>query len=201
MRRELGKWGETLWVFANGLDETPVAKAGYECVIKGVGNSMTTVRDLENDEDVRLVFYVLAESVAERMRHHNLKGRTVQIYIRDKELFSIERQGKLSGYTYVSGFIAKKAMEIFQEKWDWVKPIRSIGVRVTDLVTADSYIQLAMFDDFAKQLKLEALETSIDDIRRRFGHYAIQRGIAMNDQGLNANPVEENIIHPVSYFR
>lgn len=201
LRKVLGKWGETLWVFANGLDETPVSKIGYESVIKGIGNSMTTPRDLLNIKDAKLLIYVLADSVAERLRKHNLKGRTVQIYIRDNSLFGLERQAKLPNCTFASGLIGEKALEIFQANYNWTKPIRSLGVRVTDLVTADSNTQLSLFADYDKQLKLEALETSIDDIRRRFGHYAVQRGLLLTDSALNTNPVEENVIHPISFFR
>ena len=56
---------------------------GEEALIKSVGNSITTPRDLETDEDVQMIFYVLSESVAARMREHGFKCRTVQIHIRD----------------------------------------------------------------------------------------------------------------------
>ena len=48
---------------------------------------------------------------------------------------------------------------------------------------------------------MEKLEYSIDDIRRRFGHYSVQRGLLLTDSRLNSNPIEENVIFPVSYFR
>ncbi len=44
----LGKWGEVLWSFANGYDRSPVVPMGEESIIKSVGNSITTPRDLEN---------------------------------------------------------------------------------------------------------------------------------------------------------
>lgn len=40
----LGVWGETLWNFANGRDESPVARIGAETYVKSVGNSTTTPR-------------------------------------------------------------------------------------------------------------------------------------------------------------
>ena len=55
LKRQLGKWGETLWSFANGMDESPVHEIEYEQTIKGVGNSMTLPRDLhieERDKDL-----------------------------------------------------------------------------------------------------------------------------------------------------
>jgi len=201
LRSLLGKWGEYLWVFANGYDTTPVVKLEEAGVIKGIGNSVTTPRDLETNEDVKLMFYVLAESVAERLRQHNLKGRTVQVHIRDNELKSIERQAKLRKSSFLSGELAEKAFEIFTANWTWQRPIRSIGLRATDLVTADTYTQLSMFDDENKRIKLERMESSIDDIRRRFGHYSVQRAVALTDSKLNCNPIEENIIFPLSYFK
>lgn len=197
----LGKWGEYLWLFANGYDESPVVKLDHTGAIKGIGNSMTTPRDLEDNEDVKIMLYVLSESVAERLRRHNLKGKTVQISIRDNELASIERQAKLSSNSLISREIAEKAFQIFKANWVWQKPIRSIGVRATDLITADSCTQLSLFEDENQRIKQEQLEYSIDNIRRRFGHYSVQRALLLTDGKLNSNPIEENVIFPVSYFR
>ncbi|NLL05851.1 MAG: DNA polymerase IV [Clostridiaceae bacterium] len=201
LKKLLGKWGETLWIFANGLDTVSVMKTDQYSTIKGIGNSMTTPRDLVNNEDVKLLLYVLGESVSERLRKHNFKGSTIQIYIRDKELNSIDRQSKLNFSSCVTSDIADKAFEIFLDNWKWEKPIRSIGVRATDLVTADTYVQLSLFYDEKQKLKEEQLEYSIDEIRKRFGHYSVQRALLLKDKALNANPIEENVIFPVSYFK
>ncbi len=201
LRSLLGKWGDTLWAFSNGMDNSEVIAADFQNTIKGIGNSMTTARDLVNNDDVKLTFYVLAESVAERLRKHNFMGRTIQVYIRDNELGSVERQAKLPNPSCISGEIAAKAFDIFNKNWSWQKPIRSLGIRATDLVTADTHIQLCLFEDQNRRFKQEALEQSIDDLRKRFGHYAIQRALFLKDKALNANPVEDNIIHPVSFFR
>lgn len=201
LKKLLGKWGEYLWTFANGYDSAPVVKLDHTGVIKGIGNSMTTPRDLENNEDVKIMLYVLAESVAERLRRHNFKSKTIQLHVRDNELTSIDRQAKLSSYSFVSREIAEKAYSIFLQNWTWEKPIRSIGVRATDLVTADTCVQLSLFDEENKKIKQDQLEYSVDDVRRRFGHYSVQRAILLTDSKLNSNPIEENVIFPVSYFR
>lgn len=51
LKMRLGKWGEYLWIFANGYDQSNVSLNGAESVIKSVGNSTTTIRDLENRMD------------------------------------------------------------------------------------------------------------------------------------------------------
>lgn len=200
LRMYLGVWGDTLWSFANGLDDAPVRLGGEETMIKSVGNSTTTHRDLINNDDVKLIIFVLAESVAARLRMHGLKCTTVAISVRDKELMSFERQGKLLTPTLVSNDIAQKAYELFMQNYRWNKPIRSIGVRGCDLVTADCHLQLDLFDDC--KIEREDLERTIDKLRRRFGAYSVQRCAMLTDRKLTGfNPKDDHVIHPISYFR
>jgi len=196
----LGVWGETLWHFANGLDSAPVRQTGEESVVKSVGNSTTTPRDLINNQDVKLIIYVLAESVAARLRKHGLKCKTISISVRGNDLISFERQGKALGSTFLSGDIAQKAMELFIENYRWNNPIRSLGVRGSDLVTADGHLQLDLFDN--SNLNAEALAVTVDNLHKRFGHYSIQRCSMLLDRELTGfNPKEDHVIHPVSYFK
>ena len=80
LRSWLGKIGLMLSVFARGEDRTPVNDFGVEAPVRSVGNSTTTPRDLVSDEDVRLVLYLLAESVSERLRENHFEGQVVSIY-------------------------------------------------------------------------------------------------------------------------
>ena len=92
MERMLGKNGRTLWAFANGLDNSPVAENGDVPPIESIGNSMTMPRDLISDKDVKITIMVLAESIASRMRNAHVKCTTVQISVRDNELRHYERK-------------------------------------------------------------------------------------------------------------
>ncbi len=177
--KRLGKWGQTLWIFANGFDTTPIEKFGYNTVIKSVGNSFTTSHDLVCAEDVKVLIYMLSDSVGERLRRYNLKGRTVQIGIKSSSLSYIERQGQLLKHTNISSEIAETAYDIFCRSWNWYENIRLIGVRVTTLIRADDYIQLSFFLDENRRLKRELLDRSIDRIRGHFGHYSVQRAILL----------------------
>ncbi len=202
LRSMLGKWGEVLWSFANGQDASPVTRLGEEGVIKSVGNSITTPRDLQTDNDVQMIFYVLSESVAARMREHGFKCRTVQIHIRDNTLFSFEAQGKFSQPTNVSSTLAEKAMQIFSAKYAWERPIRSVGVRGCDLIPAHGEEQLLLFEDEERRMKQEKLEETVDVLRRRFGHFSVQRAMLLRDADLGLiNPKEDHVIHPVAFFK
>lgn len=197
----LGKWGYMLWTFANGYDTSPVSNIGAKSLIKSVGNSTTTPRDLMNNEDVKITIYVLSESVAMRLRSHGFVCGTIQIYVRDNKLVSFERQGRVEIPTSNSNTIAKKAMELFTESYNWDKPVRSIGVRACNL-TLEGDTQISFLPEHISEQKQNDLERAIDDIRRRFGHFAVQRGMMLQDSNLsNLNPKDDHVIFPVSYFK
>lgn len=133
-----GKMGAILWSFANGYYESPVKKENTSAPIKSIGNGTITPRDLETDDDVKIVLYNLAESVAARLRKNGFKCRVVEISIRDNKLISFSRQKKLVNATNITGEIAQSAYVLFKENYSWNNPIRSLGVRGSDLVN-DNY--------------------------------------------------------------
>lgn len=200
--RKLGKWGEVLWLFANGLDTAPVRLLGKEAAVKSVGNGITCPRDLTADEDVQLVFTVLAESVAARLRDYNLKCTGVEIQIRDKYLYYMTRQQKISRPTFLSSDIIAAAMQLFRANYRWFYPVRAVALKGINLVTADTLVELSIFEDEKRNLAAENLARTIDDLRKRFGHDSILRASSLLDRNLTGfNPKEDHTIHPVSYFR
>lgn len=193
---QLGKMGSVLWAFANGYDDSPVRKENTHAPIRSVGNSTTTHRDLLNDEDVKIIIYVLAESVAARLRENGFRCRVVEISIRDKDLFSFSRQRKISNATNITEEIAVEAYKLFKESYDWRKPIRSVGVRGADLVNDNYWEQIDLFCDFQMREKHMKMDAAVDDIRRRFGFYSIQRGLMFQDKVLSAvNAKEDHTVH------
>lgn len=197
----LGKMGSVLWAFANGYDDSPVKQEDAHAPIKSIGNSTTTHRDLETDEDVKIVLYVLAESVAARLRENGFRCRVVEISIRDNELFSFTRQKKIVYATNITEEIAKEAYLLFKANYDWRKPLRSIGVRGADLVTDNYWEQIDLFGNQQLREKKMRADTAVDDIRRRFGFYSIQRGLMYQDRVLSAvNAKEDHTVHPHGYF-
>ena len=203
LKRRLGKWGEILWLFANGMDTSPVRKISESEQIKSIGNGTTCPRDLKTEQDVRLVFTVLAESVAARLRDCCVKCQGVQIYLRDSDLFTISRQKKTEFPCCTSAPILETAMELFRQHYRWHKPLRSVSLSAIYLVTANRHMQLSLFDDTAKQLLAqEQIEKTVDMLRFRYGHNAIMRASALLDPKLTGfNPKEDHTIHPYSYFR
>lgn len=196
-----GKMGAILWSFANGYDESPVKKENTSAPIKSIGNGTTTPRDLETDDDVKIVLYNLAESVAARLRKNGFKCRVVEISIRDNKLISFTRQKKLQNATNITGEIAQSAYALFKENYLWNNPIRSLGVRGADLVNDNYWEQLDIFSSAEYREKLLKADRAVDDIRRRFGYFSIQRGLMYKDKKLSHLDCESmHTVHPHTFF-
>ena len=112
--RKLGKMGSILWAFANGYDESPVKLENTSAPVKSVGNSTTTPKDMETDEDVKIVLYILAESVAARLRENGFRCRTVEISVRDKELFHFSKQVKLQNASNITKESAEAGYRLYK---------------------------------------------------------------------------------------
>ena len=197
----LGKMGDILWAFANGYEDSPVKQEDTHAPIKSIGNSTTTPRDLLNNQDVKIVIMILAESVATRLRENGFKCRVVEVNIRDTDLFSFSRQRKMGHASNVTKEIAEEAYRLFCENYQWKKPIRSIGVRGADLVNDNYWEQIDLFSSVEYREKLQKVDMVVDDIRRRFGFYSIQRGVMYVDKRLAALDAKaEHTVHPHSYF-
>lgn len=197
----LGKMGYVLSVFARGEDRTPVNRENAEAPVKSIGNSTTTPRDLVNDNDVSIIVYLLAESVSARLRENNFLCNVVEISVRDNGLECFTRQKKVAAPTDITSEIAESAMELFRENYNWKKPIRSLGVRASSLCAANTPWQISLFIDPERRERQQRMDRTVDDIRRRFGFYSIQRGISLSDNTLKSlNAKEDNTVHPHGYM-
>lgn len=195
----LGKMGIVLWQFANGLDTSPVSNIGAKSLIKTVGNSTTAPRDLISDEDIRIILTVLCESVSARLREYGFICRTVQLGIRDNELEWIERQGKLEIPNRTAKSIFELSFALYKKHANG-RPVRSLSVRACDLEPVD-FMQLSLLPEARRLEKQEELESVVDGLRSRFGHFSVQRGIMLTDRKLSdLDPKGEHIIHPMSFF-
>ena len=197
-----GKWGSVLYAFSNGYDLTPVSRYTDQQIVKSIGNSTTTPRDLKNNEDVKIILYVLADSVARRLREHGCKGRTISISVRDNQLSSFTRQHTMANYTNITAEIAQAGMELFVKHYYWQCPIRSLGISISDLVSDSTPLQLDLFGGGQEQLRRERLDTAIDGLKNRFGSAIVRPAVLLQDPGLSGiDPKRDHTIHPVGLFR
>ena len=208
LRRRLGKVGGILRTFARGEDATPVkpydaARNEVDRTVKSFGNGLTAPHDIACEADARALVWLLAESVAQRLREARFRARTVSIGVRDAaDLSSYGRQVTLPRATNVTGQIARTAWELLAgcEPLDEDHPLRGLHVRASNLEPADAPQQLDLGFD-ARRRMLEDLDETVDELRRRFGNTCIQRGAELLDETLLGLDVKrDNVVHPVGYF-
>ena len=138
LKRWLVKNGIALWQYANGNDHYLVHNADFVSPIKSVGHGITTVADLEENEQVWPVFLELTQDIGHKLRVHGLSAEGVAIHIRDNTLNTRQWQTKIALPTQSPMIIAKTAFQLFEKRYGWNNPIRSVTVQAINLVACQA---------------------------------------------------------------
>ena len=177
MEQYLGRGGETLWVYANGLDEDPVRLWGDDPPAKSVSHGMTFRRNLVSDADVHAGVSALADRVATSLRRQDMKGSVVTVQIKSPSLNVISRQVSLTNPTWLQHEIRDTALRLIRENWHVSEsaPVRAITIGVSHLLpAAEATEQTDLFDLLQEEKpkareKQDKLEAAMEAIRRKAG--------------------------------
>lgn len=176
-----GQYGPDLRRRALGIDNRPIET---EHEVKSISNEVTFATDLVDEERLLSVFRDLSEQVGRRLRKASLAGNTVQIKLRWTDFSTITRQTTLISATNLDQEIYETASALFKDNWPKGKPVRLIGVGVTNL--GPPIHQLGLWsDDHQKQARLV---NAVDDLRDRFGKDIIQRADHLQNQKDRGTP-------------
>ena len=178
LKYKLGKAGEMLYNYANGLDESPV-EIPVEDNVKSISNGLTFRHDLVSREESKTGIEYLCDEIGRRLREKSMKCTTVALTIKDVYLRSIQRQRTLRDSTDITREIADAAYGILCDEWAENKPIRMLTVSVSGLVDAEqAFVQMNLFDtdDSLPREKKRKREEMVDEIRLKFGQSAISTG-------------------------
>lgn len=171
LKYKFKSWGEVLWCYANGIEESPVKPDGAIPYIKGIGNSCTIHFDVEDRETAHKVLLSLVETVGMRLRHSNFCCRLVQVSIKTNELNSYSHQRKFIVPTDCTNVIYKESCRLFDESWKG-EPIRHLGVRVSELCGND-FVQLSLLENSYEKNRL--VDKAVDGIRLKYGSFSVVR--------------------------
>ncbi len=201
LQRKFGKIGLMLKAFACGIDESPVRRSDLSEAIKSVGNSATAPHDICTPEEARCVCFLLAESVGARLREAGCRCRCVSLAARTTDLQWASHQLVLPRPTNITADIGAAACALMAERFLDVLPLRSLGVSVGMLTSDTAPLQTDLFGEKRRE-RQEALDASLDGLRKRFGHQVVHRGIVLTDRAFAAvNPKEDQIVHPIAFLR
>lgn len=187
LRNIFKSYADMISKYANGIDDSPVDEQHY-IYNKGIGNSITTKKDITLAEEALKVLLQLTESVTKRLRVNKTLCSVVVVSIKSSVFTTYSHQKTLLLATDSTAEIFKSVSKIFHEMWKG-EPIRQLGVRVTKLSDNEVY-QSSIFDD-NKSEKLRLLDTTIDSIRTQFGEKAIVRS-SLVEGGSNKLKEENN---------
>ena len=174
-----GRFGPDLRQRALGIDDRMI---DMEHATKSVSNEITFARDLKDEGELLEYLRRLSEQVGRRLRKASLAGTTIQIKLRWPDFSTITRQRTLPSATNLDQEIFDTAKDLFKENHPLGKPVRLIGVGVTNL--SPPVHQLSFWDDDHE--KHHKLLTAVDELRERYGKDIIKRAYRIE------NPHREN---------
>ena len=165
-----GKVGYDIWCFANGDDRNFHPEND---IIKSIGNTITPPEDLHSTEDTSAIIYLIVEAICKRLRKHNMKAGSVSINLKDNHFNIITRQCTLSYPTDSMNLIFNRAFSLFLRYYPWVNPLRSVGVRVGNLVTQE-FEQMVLFETDECEICVD-IDERVRNLIARFGKLSFEK--------------------------
>lgn len=192
LRYQFGIIADTLVNAAQGIETEEVKKYYDVRIPKSVSKGTTTPRNIESADEAKIVIYALAEMVALQLRSYGLVANGVYLAIKSPALNWTSKQVPLSPASANSGDIAKAAFDLLCKIHNFSEPLRAITVGAIRL-SDRTEVQLSLFDD--NDGRKEKLDDTIDEIRKKYGYKAVQRGLLLQND-LTGNLHEEDDFKP-----
>lgn len=177
----LGKNGRTIWLRANGIDNSPIIPFHER---KSISMERTFHRDTIDVRRLRESIQAMTESLAYQLRNGGKLTSVVAVKIRYSDYKTYSKQSKIP-YTNADHVLVGKAFELFDKLYTRRILVRLIGVNFSGL-TSGCY-QINLFEDSEKMLNLYQ---SLDKIRNRYGERSVIRASTMDTKtiGMMKNP-------------
>jgi len=150
-----------------GIDNSPVIPLEEEQAVKSVGHSMTLAQDVTGREGLRKYLLQLSEMVGRRARRYGMAGKTVHLVVRYEDFTTVGRQQTRREPTNQSETIYQAAVAIL-DTFDLSRPVRLVGVRITNLTHQGS--QLPLFEAEGRSARMAV---AMDAANNRFGAFTV----------------------------
>lgn len=151
---------------ASGRDPRPVEP---DREAKSVSVEETYDSDIADDDRLRIELRRLADRLGSRLRRAGLAGRTVTLKLRTSDFKTVTRSMTRSGPTNGDIDLYHLTCELLEAAGRGSKPVRLLGIGVSQLVSTDGGVQLAVETDG----RWSEVDATVDAIRKRFGDGAV----------------------------
>lgn len=151
---------------SSGHDPRPVEP---DREAKSVSVEETYDTDITEEDRLRVELRRLADRLGNRLRRAGLAGRTVTLKLRTSDFKTVTRSITRPGPTNGDIDLYHLACELLEAAGRGTKPVRLLGVGVSQLVSTDGGVQLVTEADG----RWTEVDATVDAIRRRFGDDAV----------------------------
>ncbi len=167
LKRKLGKTGELIQRYAQGLDDEPVASFYEKRQAKSIGSGNTFPTDLTTREQIESGILSLCDDVSTRLRRIGAVCSCVSVSVKYSDLKTVQKQKTLLNPTSSAMPVFDTCMQLLMSISPH-KPIRALTVTASSLSYGADCSQISLFDSDGGQ-KQKQLDTALDAIRRRYG--------------------------------
>ena len=192
--RRLGKNGEALWLYANGLDTSRVAHKDTYTPPKSVGHGITCRENLENTDEASKVIVSLSLDIGYKLRKEKLWAGGVSLSVKDEHFMHYSYQVKLEFPTQDEALIAKEAISLLNKNYDWRFKVRALTVTAISIETEEAPVQQDMFFDYERQEKRNRLGSVINDIKDTYGKASILPATVLDEKKMPKGRGEDTVL-------
>ncbi|MFN8298893.1 MAG: DNA polymerase IV [Chitinophagales bacterium] len=159
LEKVFGKNGQTMWLRAQGIDNTPI-KPYYER--ESLSSERTFDRDTIDVKKLQNMLRAMAEGLAFQLRMGNKLTACITVKIRYTDMQTFTRQQRIP-YSSCDHIIVSKALEIFNQLFTRRQLIRTIGIKCSHLVSGGHQINL-----LEDSVELVQLYQQMDYLRKKY---------------------------------
>ena len=125
--------------------------------------------------------FALSNKVARRMRHKRLKGKTITLKVKYSDFVQIARSTTLSKSTDDGSEIYSVGCRLLENTEIMKKPIRLLGVSLSQLSFLRIGTQLSLFNQDPSSQKCERLNIVLDSLYDKYGDKSVVPGTLLKD--------------------
>ena len=171
--KHLGKLGEQIYNYANGIDDDRVKFYYEKDERKSVSNGITFENDIDNVIELEKEFLKLASKVSYSLREINMKASIISISLKDSMFVMSSRQKKIE-YTNSYDNIVKAVIELLNDNYTNGTQIRYICVNASGLKGENSdNVQLDFFtinnENNKENKKRTTAMKAMDKLKHKYG--------------------------------
>ena len=178
LENKFGKQGTKIHLLAMGIDEREVIP---EHDVKSIGHEETFLHDIVSLDMAQKELLSLGNKVARRMRHKGLKGKTVTLKVKYFDFVQVTRSATLSKSTDDGSEIYSVACQLLKKTEITKRPIRLLGISLSQLSFLGSGTQLSLFDQDRASQERQRLNTVLDSLCEKYGDKSVVPGTLIND--------------------